>query len=90
MPSYYTKNENFASESPKCSLCSHFLFRGGIYRAVRELHRLGEVGLVPSGGRPAKPRARPAGWSGLHRLSPPHVGEALASQDEKWTDIMRR
>jgi hypothetical protein len=29
-----------------------------------ELHRLGEVGLVPSGGRPT-------GWSGLHLLSPP-------------------
>jgi hypothetical protein len=26
---------------------------------------------VPSGGRPVKPRGRPAGWSGLHQLSPP-------------------
>jgi hypothetical protein len=29
---------------------------GGIYRAMGELHRLGEVGSAPSGGRPAKPR----------------------------------
>jgi hypothetical protein len=30
----------------------------------QEYHRLGEVGLGPGGGRPA-------GWSGLHGLSPP-------------------
>jgi hypothetical protein len=27
--------------------------------------------LAPGCGRPAKPRGRPAGWNGLHRLSPP-------------------
>jgi hypothetical protein len=36
---------------------------GVIYRVVGELHRLGEVGLAPSGGRAA-------GSSGLHQLSP--------------------
>jgi hypothetical protein len=36
---------------------------GGIYRSEWDLHRLGEVGLVLGGGRPAE-------WNGLHRLSP--------------------
>jgi hypothetical protein len=35
-----------------------------------ELHRLGEVSLAPSGGRPAIPRGQPDVWSGLHQLSP--------------------
>jgi hypothetical protein len=39
---------------------------GGIYRGEWDLHRLGEVGLAPGGGRATKPRGRPAGWSGLH------------------------
>jgi hypothetical protein len=53
-------------ESPKCGVCPLISSVGGrgIYRAVGELHRLGEVGLAPSGGRPA-------GWSSLHQLSPP-------------------
>jgi hypothetical protein len=58
-------------ESPKCGVCVLIFTVGGIYRAVAELHLLGEVGLAPSGGRSAKPRDWPAGWSGFHRLSPP-------------------
>jgi hypothetical protein len=52
---------------------------GGIYKGECDLHLLGEVGLAPSGGRPAQPQSRMGGWSGLHRLSPltrastPHV-----------------
>jgi hypothetical protein len=69
MPSYYTKSESFASGISKmwcvCLLTSTI---GGIYRAVGELHRLGEVRLVPSGGRSAKPHGWPVRWSGLHRL----------------------
>jgi hypothetical protein len=42
---------------------------GGIYRAMEELHFLGEVDLAPSGGRSAKPRGQSIRWSGLHRLS---------------------
>jgi hypothetical protein len=41
---------------------------GGIYRVEWDLHRLGEVGLVPGGGRVAKPRGRPVEWNGFHRL----------------------
>jgi hypothetical protein len=44
-------------ESSKCGVSSHLQGHG-------ELHQLEKVDLVPSGGRPA-------GWSGLHRLSPP-------------------
>jgi hypothetical protein len=32
-----------------------------------DLHRLGEVGLVPGGGRLDKSHGRPIRWSGLHR-----------------------
>jgi hypothetical protein len=51
-----------------------------------ELHRLGEVGLVPSGGQSAKPHGQPAGWSGLHRLGLllliwTHVLEATGQTD---------
>jgi hypothetical protein len=50
-PSYYTKNESFASGISKMwCVSSHFHCGRGIYRAVGELHRLGEVGLAPSGG----------------------------------------
>jgi hypothetical protein len=55
-------------EYPKCGVSPHFQCRG--VWAMGELHRLGEVGLAPSGGRPAKPHGRSAGWSGLHQLSP--------------------
>jgi hypothetical protein len=44
--------------------------RGGIYRGEWDLHRLGEVSLVPGGGQAAKPHGQPTVWSGLHRLSP--------------------
>jgi hypothetical protein len=44
-------------ESPECGACPLIsTIGGGIYRAVWELHRFGEVILVPSGGWPAKPR----------------------------------
>jgi hypothetical protein len=33
--------------------------KGDIYRGEWDLHRLGEVGLAPGGGRPDE-------WSGLH------------------------
>jgi hypothetical protein len=57
---------------PSNGVCCNFHQRGGgICRAVGELHRLGEVGLVPGGGRAAKPCGRPAEWSSFHRLSPP-------------------
>jgi hypothetical protein len=32
----------------------------GTYRGEWDLHQLGELGLVPGGGRAAKPRGRPA------------------------------
>jgi hypothetical protein len=38
----------------------------GIYRGEWDLHRHGEVGLVPGGGRSAKKHGRPVGCSGLH------------------------
>jgi hypothetical protein len=59
--------------------CVDFHREGGIYRGEWDLHRLGEVSLVPGGGWAAKPRGRSAGWSGLYQLcpltpaSPPHV-----------------
>jgi hypothetical protein len=41
-PSYYTKNDSFASGISKMwRVSSHFHRRGGIYKAVWELHRLG-------------------------------------------------
>jgi hypothetical protein len=43
-----------------------FQREGGIYRGEWDLHRLGEVGLVPGGGRAAKQRGQPARWSGIH------------------------
>jgi hypothetical protein len=52
-PSYYTKNESFASGISKMWCVFSFPPLGGIYRAMGELHRLGEFSLVPSGGRPA-------------------------------------
>jgi hypothetical protein len=56
-------------ESPKYGVFISTVW--GIYRVVGELHRLGEVGLAPSGGRSAKPHDRSVGWSGIHQLSPP-------------------
>jgi hypothetical protein len=71
-PSYYTKNESFASGISKVwCVCVDFRHEGGIYRGEWDLHRLGKVGLVPGGGRAGKPHGRPAEWSGFHRLSPP-------------------
>jgi hypothetical protein len=50
-------------KSLKCGVCMpSFSPYGGIYRTMGELQRLREVGLAPSGGRPAKPRGRLAGW----------------------------
>jgi hypothetical protein len=46
-------------------VCQHST-RGGIYRGEWDLHRLGEVGLAPGGGRPAKPFGRSTGWSVLN------------------------
>jgi hypothetical protein len=46
----------------------NFHHEGDIYRGEWNLHRLGEVSLAPGGGQSAKPRGRPVGWSGLHRL----------------------
>jgi hypothetical protein len=51
--------------------CADFHYDGDIYRGEWDLHQLGEVGLVPGGGRAAKPRGMFARWSRLHRLSPP-------------------
>jgi hypothetical protein len=48
--------------------CLDFHRERGIYRGECDLHELGEAGLVPIGGRAAKPRGRPTRWSGLHRL----------------------
>jgi hypothetical protein len=64
--SYHTKNEIFVSGICKiwCVCVSTFTGRAGIYRAMLELHRLGQGGNSPSGGWPANEL-------GLHRLSPP-------------------
>jgi hypothetical protein len=51
--------------------CVDFHREEGIYRGEWDLHILGEVGLAPDGGRVAKPRSWPAGWTGLNRLSLP-------------------
>jgi hypothetical protein len=52
IPSYYTKNKSFASGILKVwCVCSDFHQRGGIYRVMGELHRLGRGGNSPSGGR---------------------------------------
>jgi hypothetical protein len=41
-------------EFPKCGVCVLDLHcEEGIYRSKWDLHRLGEVGLAPGGGRPA-------------------------------------
>jgi hypothetical protein len=54
------------------SVCVDFHHEGGgIYRGEWDLHRLGEVSLVPGGGRPVKPRGQPIKLSGLHRLGLP-------------------
>jgi hypothetical protein len=49
-------------------VCVTFTVRGGIYRGEWDLHRLGEVSLALGGGRAAKPRGWPIGWSGRHQL----------------------
>jgi hypothetical protein len=52
-------------------LRSRYLETGyDIYKGEWDLQRLGEVSLVPGGGRAAKPRGWLVGWSGLHWLSP--------------------
>jgi hypothetical protein len=57
---------------PELLLLNQNLYcEGGFYRGEWDLHQLGEVGFSPGGGRAAKPRGQSAGWSGLHRLSPP-------------------
>jgi hypothetical protein len=38
-------------EFPKCGVCVDFHHEGSIYRCEWDLHRLGEVSLVPRGGR---------------------------------------
>jgi hypothetical protein len=48
--------------------CVDFHREGGIYKGEWDHHRLGELGLAPGGGRPAKPHSWPTGWSGIHRL----------------------
>jgi hypothetical protein len=68
----YAKNGSFTSGISKMScVCVHNSTVGDIYGAMGELHQLGEVSLVPSGGQPAKPQGWQAGWSGHHQLSPP-------------------
>jgi hypothetical protein len=70
-PSYYTKNESFASGISKMWCVFWFPPVGGIYRAVGEFHRHGGGGNSPSGGWVAKPRGRPANEFSLHQLSSP-------------------
>jgi hypothetical protein len=71
-PSYYTKNESFASGISKVwCVCVDFHCEEGIYMCEWDLHRLGDVSLVPGGGRAANLRIRPVEWSGVHQLSPP-------------------
>jgi hypothetical protein len=56
-------------EFPSNGVCVDFHHKGGIYRDEWDLRRLGELGLVPGGGRAAKPRAQLAKWSSFHQLS---------------------
>jgi hypothetical protein len=65
-----TKPELLQVENYKMSMVCRPSPWGGIYRGECDLHQLGEVILAPGGGRSAKPRGQPAGWSGLHQLSP--------------------
>jgi hypothetical protein len=46
-------------EFPSNGVCVDFHHEGGIYRGEWDLHRVEEVGLVPGGGRAAKPHGRP-------------------------------
>jgi hypothetical protein len=55
-------------ESSKYGVCLLIFTVGGIYRAMGELHRHGEINLAPSGGRPASLVERP----------PPTFSTALA------------
>jgi hypothetical protein len=63
-PALLLLNRNFYKWRTTSRLrCLNFHREGGIYRGEWDLHRLGEVGLVPGGSRLAE-------WSGLHWLSP--------------------
>jgi hypothetical protein len=62
--------------------CINFYYERGIYRGEWDIHRLGEVGLVLGGAWAAKPRGRPTGWRGLHRLSP--LTRASPSRVDAW------
>jgi hypothetical protein len=62
--------------------CLDYHHEGGIYGGEWDLHRLGEVGLAPGGGRAAKRRGRSAVWSGLHRLSP--LTQASPTRVDAW------
>jgi hypothetical protein len=53
-------------EFPKWGVSVDFHREGGIYRGEWDLHRHGEVSLLPGGGRVAKPHGRPTEWSGFH------------------------
>jgi hypothetical protein len=79
-PSYYTKNESFASGISKVWCVYRLSPWGGIYRSEWDLHRLGEIGLAPGGGRLA-------GWSGLHWLSPPT--QASPPRVDAWQPSLR-
>jgi hypothetical protein len=90
MPIYYTKNGSFVSGISKMWCVFSFPPLGGIYITVEELHRLREVSLAPSGGRPAKPCGQRARYSSLHWLSPlpwpstPHVDTCPRSRRPTW------
>jgi hypothetical protein len=58
--------ETLQVEFPKCGVCVDFHRERDIYGGEWDLHRLGEVSLVPGGGQAAKPRGQPAEWSGFH------------------------
>jgi hypothetical protein len=79
-PSYYTKNESFASGISKMwYVSSHFHYRGifiGPWRSSTNLEKLVWCQVVAS--QPAKPRGWPVEWSVLHRLSPLPFSDTLA------------
>jgi hypothetical protein len=66
-------------ESQKCGVSPQFRHRGGIYRVMGELHRLGEIGLAPSGGRSAGRVERP----------PPTFSTAMAFYSSCRTHVLK-
>jgi hypothetical protein len=75
---YYYLTGTFTSGElqNECGVSTFTVRGGGIYRGEWDLHRLGEVGLAPGGGRAAKPHGRPVGWVEWPpptRASPPRI-----------------